>query len=148
MSPHTSDPAKHVAFVVALFILVVGAIGVFVPSGFVWIAEHSTTSAAFYVVATIRVAFGLILISAASTSRAPRTIRVLGFVILIVGVATALTGLVAMERARGIVEWWSQLGSGVLRLTGVLVLAAGAFVAYACAPTRVHGPGQGESPRS
>jgi len=33
-------------------------------------------------------------------------------------------------------EWWMRQGDGVIRLTAVLVLALGDFVAYACAPTR------------
>ena len=42
----------------------------------------------------------------------------------------------ALGGARGAIEWWLQQGSSVLRLTGVLVLALGGFVAYACAPIR------------
>jgi hypothetical protein len=127
---------KDLAFVVALLIMAVGAVGILVPSGLVWIAQHSVTSGAFYVIATVRIAFGLVLISVASGSRTPKTLRVLGYFILIAGIATALTGLVAIERARAIIEWWLQHGSGVVRLTGVLVLALGGFIAYACAPAR------------
>ena len=119
-----------------LVIMAVGAVGLVVPSGLVWIAQHSLTSGAFYVIAIARVAFGLILISVASVSRAPRTLRVLGYFILIAGITTALIGLAGMERARAIIEWWLQQGSGVVRLTGVVVLALGGFVAYACAPAR------------
>ena len=130
------DTVKTLAFGVTLVIMAVGAVGVVAPSGLVWVAEHSVTSGAFYVIATARVAFGLVLISVASVSRAPRTLRVLGYLILIAGITTALTGLLAMDRARAIVEWWLQQGSGVVRLTGVVVLAVGGFVAYACAPAR------------
>lgn len=127
---------KSLAFVVAMLIFAVGAVGILVPSGLVWIAQHSVTSGAFYLIATIRVAFGLVLISVASVSRTPKTLRVLGYLILIAGITTALTGLVAIERARAIIEWWLQKGSGVVRLSGVLVMALGGFVAYACAPAR------------
>ena len=130
------DTMKTLAFVLTLVIMAVGAVGVVVPSGLVWIAEHSVTSGAFYLIATVRVAFGLVLISVASVSRAPKTLRVLGYLILIAGIATALTGVVAMERARALIEWWLQQGSGVVRLAGVVLLALGGFVAYACAPAR------------
>ena len=136
MSPHTSDTAKNLAFVVALLISAGGALGVFVPAGLVWIAEHSVTSGAFYVIAAVRVALGLVLISAASVSRAPKTIRFLGYLALVAGITTALIGLVAMERARAIIDWWLLQGPGFVRLTGVLILALGAFLAYACAPAR------------
>ena len=127
---------KTVAFVVGLCISAFGAVGIVAPSGSVWLAQHFVTSRAFYVIATIRIVFGLILISVASASRAPKALRVLGYVILILGITTALTGLVAIERARGIIEWWLQQGSGLTRLTSVFLLALGGFVAYACAPQR------------
>jgi hypothetical protein len=130
------DVVKVLAFVFGLCILTVGAVGILAPSGLFWIAQHFVTSGAFYVIATVRVAFGLILISVASASRAPKSLRVLGYVILIAGITTALTGLLAIGRARASIEWWLQQGSGVVRLTGVLVLALGGFVAYACAPGR------------
>ena len=127
---------KNLAFVVGLCIVTVGCVGILAPSGLVWIAQHSVTSGVFYLIATVRAAFGLVLISAASVSRAPKAVRVLGYVILIAGIMTALTGLLAIGRARDIIDWWSQLGLGVVRLTGVLVLALGGFIAYACAPAR------------
>lgn len=134
MSTHTKDTLKTLAFAVALLILSFGAVGALAPYGLVWIAQHSFTPGAFYVIAAARAAFGLALITAASVSRAPRTLRVLGYVILIAGIATAFMGLVAMERARDTIEWWIQQGPGVVRLTGVLILAFGSFIAYACAP--------------
>ncbi len=127
---------KTLAFVIGLLIGAVGVVGIIAPSGLVWIAEHSVTSGAFYVIATVRVAFGLILISVASVSRAPKTLRVMGCLILIAGITTALMGLVAIERAHTIIEWWLRQGSDVIRLTGIPVLALGGFVAYACAPAR------------
>jgi hypothetical protein len=127
---------KTLAFVFGLCIATVGAVGTLAPSGLVWVAQNSLTSGAFYVVATVRVAFGLLLISVARASRAPKALRVLGYVIVIAGIATALMGLLGIGRARAMIEWWLQLGSGVVRLTGVLILALGAFVAYACAPAQ------------
>jgi hypothetical protein len=121
---------------VGLAIMAIGAVGVVAPSCLVWIAQHSGTSGAFYVFAVVRVALGLVLISAASASRAPRTLRILGFFVLIAGIATALIGLMAIDRAAAIIEWWLRQGSGVVRLDGVLALAVGGFLAYTCAPTR------------
>jgi len=117
-------------------IAAIGLVGVLVPAGLVWIAQHSVTPGAFYVIASVRVALGLVLISVASVSRVPQLLRVLGYFILLAGVATALTGLAGIERARLIVEWWLAQGPGVIRLTSALVLALGGFVAFACAPNR------------
>jgi hypothetical protein len=130
------DVVKNLAFVVGLGIFTVGGIGILAPSVLVWIAQHSVTSGVFYLVAIVRVAFGLALISVASASRVPKAVRVLGYVILIAGITTALTGLLAIGRARAIIDWWLQQRLSVVRLTGVLVLALGGFVAYACAPAR------------
>ncbi len=127
---------KTLAFVFGLCVAAVGAVGILAPSSLFWIAQHFVTPSAFYVVATVRVAFGLILILVASTSRAPKAVRVLGYVILIAGITTALTGRLAIGRASAIVEWWLQQGSGVVRLTGVLILALGSFIVYTCAPAR------------
>ena len=127
---------RTIAFIFSLCIAIFGAVCILAPSVPLWIAQHFVTSGAFYVIATVRVAFGFLLISVASVSRVPKTLRILGYLVLIAGIATALTGLVAIERARAIVEWWLQQGSGVVRLTGVLVMIFGGFIAYACAPAR------------
>jgi uncharacterized membrane protein YidH (DUF202 family) len=127
---------KNLAFVFAVLILATGVTGVFVPEVLVRITNHAITSDMFYVIATVRIGFGLILVSVASMSRAPRALKILGYVILIVGVATAVTGLVAMEQAKAILDWWLQQGLVVMRLTSGLLLVLGGFIAYACAPAR------------
>ena len=127
---------KTLAFVIGLCVATFGVVGLFAPSGPLWIAHHWVTPNAFYVIAAVRIAFGLVLISVSTASRAPKAVRVLGYVILIAGVTTALTGLLAIRHARDIIEWWLQQGTGVVRLTCMLVLALGGFVAYACAPAR------------
>lgn len=127
---------KTLAFAIGICIALVGAVGIAEPSALVWIAQHASTPGAFYAVAAIRIAFGAVLISVAPASRAPRGLRLLGSVIVLAGIATALTGLVGMERARAIIEWWLQQGSNVIRATSLLLVALGSFVAYACAPVR------------
>ena len=59
---------KTLAFVFGLGVATVGVIGILAPSSLVWIAQHSVTSGAFYFLAAVRVAVGLVLISAASAS--------------------------------------------------------------------------------
>ena len=125
---------KNIAFVVGLLILGFGAFGVILPSGLVVIALQSVTPSVFYIVAVVRIAFGLVLISVASASRSPKTVRVLGYFILLAGAVTALTGLLAIERAHVIIDWWVQQGAAVIRITSMFVMALGGFVAYACAP--------------
>lgn len=127
---------KILAFVAALLIVAVGVGGVLMPSGLVWIAQHSFTVGVFVAVAAVRIAFGFVLIAAAPASRAPRAIRILGIVVMIAGIATAVMALMEMGPAREIIEWWSQQGPVIVRCSAALILALGAFVAYACAPVR------------
>ena len=127
---------KTLAFLIGLCIGVVGIVGILLPSSLVWIARHFSTSGAFYAVAMIRVVFGLILVFVASASRAPKALRILGSFIALLGVLTALTGLVAMEQARSTIDWWLRQGPGLVRLTSMALIALGGFVVYACAPTR------------
>ncbi len=121
---------------VGLCIAAFGAVGIIVPSASAWIAQRAVTPAAFYIGAIVRVALGLLLVSVAPASRAPRALRVLGYIILIAGIATGLMGVLAIGRARAFVEWWAQQGPGVSRLTFLLVFAVGAFIAYVCRQTR------------
>lgn len=132
-SPRDGDAVKTLALVIALCILVVAIVGILAPSSIVWLAQRALAPAALYAVAGIRLALAIVLISAAPASRAPRTLRALAGILLVAAIATQIVGV---ERAPAIIEWWTQLGLGVVRLTGILLLAFGAFVAYACAPAR------------
>jgi|SRR5262245_58052605 len=129
---------RTVAFVCGLLISAVGAVGILAPPSLGWIAQKFVTSGAFafYGIATIRIAFGLLLIWAAPASHAPKALRILGYVIVILGITTALTTLVAIGPAQDSIEWWLPQGFGVFRLTAVLILALGGFIAWACAPAR------------
>jgi len=133
---------KTLAFVAGLLIATIGAVGIVVPSNLVWSGQFALPATAFYVIGAVRVALGLLFVSVASASREPNALRVLGYFILVAGIVTAAAGLVAMERARAIIEWYLQQGSGVVRLGGVSALALGGFIAYACAPARREQPGR------
>jgi hypothetical protein len=87
----------------------------------------------WYAIAAVRVAFGVLLLSVAKTSRAPRTLRVVAFIPLVDALATPFVGV---EHARATIEWWSLQGSSYVRLSAIPLLALGGFVAYACAPAR------------
>jgi hypothetical protein len=127
---------QPLAFVLGLCILVVGVGGIAVPSTLVWVAQHFTTSGAFYGIAIVRVALGLVLISAATASRTPKILRVVGYIIVVAGIATALVGRLDVGSARAMIDSWLQQGSTVIRLTGIPIAVIGGFVAYACAPIR------------
>jgi hypothetical protein len=130
---------KNLAFVAGLLIVAIGVIGIVEPPALVWLAPQILTPQAFYVVGVVRVGLGLVLISVASRCRAPRLLRVVGYLVLAAGFATVATGAWAMDRARAIVEWWLQEGPLLARLTGAGVVMFGGFIAYACGPGRSPG---------
>lgn len=129
---------KALAFLIGLLIAAGGSVGIVVPSALVWVARQFLASGmyAFSVIGAIRIAFGLILVSAASLSRAPAVLRVLGFGVVIVGLVTVVTGLVANEPARKVLDWWVEQGPLAIRLTALPILVLGCFVTWACAPSR------------
>ena len=127
---------KALAFVAGLGILAVGEIGLLMPSTLVWIAQRFGTPLQWYAIGAVRVAFGVLLLSVAATSRAPRTLRVVAFIPLLAGLGALATPFVGVERAGAILEWWSQLGPGYVRLSALSLLLLGGFIAYACAPAR------------
>jgi hypothetical protein len=124
---------KNLAFLIGLFIISVGVVGILIPSFLIWIAHLFFAPAAWYALAVVRVAFGVLLLSVAKSSRTPRTLRVVALIPLLAGLAIPFVGV---ERAGDMVERWSLQGSGLVRLSAIPLLALGGFVAYACAPVR------------
>ena len=66
------DIVKILAFAMGLLIAAVGTVGILAPSGLVWIANHSVAPVELYVIAAVRVAFGVLLISVAPGPERPR----------------------------------------------------------------------------
>ena len=116
------------ALLVALFAIVVGVVGIFKPDSLMTIGWYVVTPVGLYVIAAVRVVIGLVLMLVAPISRVPRTLRVLGAVVLVAGLATPLFGV---ERTRAILDWVSTQGTALIRVVAGLVLATGGLVAFA-----------------
>ena len=117
------------ALLVALFTIGAGMAGIVSPDGGTTLRRvYFATPGRFYTAGAVRVAMGLVLILAASSSRWPRTLRVLGALMCLQALTATLLGL---ERARVIMEWEGMQGSALLRAGAVVALATGAFVAFA-----------------
>jgi hypothetical protein len=120
------------ALLFALFTVVVSIGGFVSPDGFMTLRRsYYATPGRFYAAGAIRVAMGLVLILAASSSRWPRILRALGVVVCLQGLAGTL--FFGLERARAIMEWEAMQGTALLRVGAVVALAAGGFVAFAVA---------------
>ena len=121
------------ALLVALFAIVIGVVGILTPDTLMTIGRYVVTPVGLYAIAAIRVAIGVVLMLVAPTSRAPRTLRVVGAIVLVAGLATPLFGV---ERTRAILDWESTQGTALIRVVAGLVLAIGGFIAFAVATGR------------
>jgi hypothetical protein len=124
---------RLVAKCIGILAISVGIIGVISPTSLIAVGYHALNSFALYVVAAVRIGIGVVLILAAAGARMPKTLRVLGTVILLAGLATPFVGV---ERARGMLDWWAGNGSLFLRLSLCVAIAIGAFILYAVNPRR------------
>lgn len=124
---------RLLGLLVALFIALIGLTGVVAPDRLMAIAQYTVTPVGIYVAAALRIGIGLLLARVARFSRAPKTLRILGVIAVIGGVATLFLGT---ERAQAILEWSSAQGDAFVRLGAGLALVLGGFIAYAVAPGR------------
>lgn len=120
-----------VAFVLSLFVAVLGAIGVVSPTRLLAVVRRFETSAGLYAAAGLRLVLGVALFLAAPTSRAPEAVRILGVLIFVSGLITPLFGL---ARFRRLLDWWSARGPAFMRAWAGLALIFGLWLAYAVTP--------------
>ena len=118
---------------IGILAIAVGIIGVISPTSLITVGYHALSSVALYVAATVRIGIGVVLIGAATGARMPKTMRVLGTVILLAGLSTPFVGV---ERARAMLDWWSGNSTLFLRLSLCVAIAIGAFILYAVDPRR------------
>jgi len=133
---------KTIAFLFALCIAAVGVLGLVSPESLGAIGARFVVPGAFYALATVRIAFGAVLVRVAPASRAPRTLRVVGWAIVVLGVLALLAGAFAIGPARESLDAWMRQGPTVARLTALFPLALGGFIAWACAPFGASSPGR------
>jgi ribose/xylose/arabinose/galactoside ABC-type transport system permease subunit len=118
------------ALLVAVFIVVVGIVGIVSPDSVTTVRrQYFATPVGLYAAAAVRVAMGLVLILVASVSRAPRILRTLGALMCAQGLAATLLGL---DRAQAVLEW-ETMHPLLLRAGAIVALASGGFVALAVA---------------
>src|SRR5438552_17189368 len=97
------------ALLVALFTIVVGIGGLISPESGTEIRRlYFATPVRLYTAGAVRVAMGLVVILSAAASRAPKTLRALGAVMSMQGLAATLMG---PDHARAIMEWETMQGT-------------------------------------
>jgi len=126
------------ALLVALSVVVVGIVGIVSPNSLTTVRrEYFATSTGLYAAAALRIAMGLVVILSAPASRAPKTLRALGAVMCMQGLAATLFG---PDRARAILEWEAMQGTALLRVGAAVAVVTGAVVAFAVTGHRSYRP--------
>jgi hypothetical protein len=122
-------------FVLGFGIMVV-AMGAWIlvkPFGLKDFADLFVTPSGLWWAAALRVTFGIALLMAAATSRMPRTLRVLGVLFIMGGLAIPVLGL---ERLQGIAEWGASRDANELRVPALFAFAMGGFIIWSVWPRR------------
>lgn len=120
--------AKLFAIALGALIAAIGLVGMTAPSALLEFGRSLQTPSALYAVAGIRIAFGALLLWAASASRMPRTLRIIGTIAVIAGLLIPFLGV---ERVQAMLTWWANQGRLFIRGSMSLVVLFGVFIIYA-----------------
>lgn len=122
---------RLLGLVIGVLVMLGGAIGVAAPDLLLSLGPSVITPAGLYAIAALRIAAGLVFVLGAPASRAPRTLRLLGILVIIAGLATPWFGV---ARARAVLGWWVSVGPSFRRLAASVAIAIGGFLVYAFRP--------------
>jgi len=124
---------KWLALFIAGVMMIAGLVGILAPDRLLALRQYVVTPVGLWAIAALRIAIGLVLIQVARISRAPRTLRALGAVVIVAGFATPLFGV---ERSRAILDWAATQGRALMLVEGCVALALGVFLAFAVTARR------------
>lgn len=117
------------ALFLALFIIVASIFGIVATDSAVTLRRlYYETPGRFYTAGAVRLAMGIVLILAASSSRWPKTLRAIGAVMCLQVLTASLLGI---ERARAVMEWEAMQGTALWRAGALVAFASGIFIAFA-----------------
>ena len=121
---------KLLAILFAAGVATIGLVGMFAPSLLLELGRSLRSPTALYIVAAIRVVFGVLLLAVAPASRMPRTLRIIGIVVVIAGLLAPVFGV---ERTQAVFEWISGQGLSFIQAWVSLAIVFGLFIIYAVA---------------
>jgi len=126
---------RLLGLVIGALVILASAISFAAPDLRLSLEGSMMTPVGLYAIAALRIAIGLVFVFAAPASRALRTLRVLGLIVIIVGLATPWFGV---ARAQAAVNWLASAGTIFMRLDAGLGMALGVFLVYVFrAPARL-----------
>ena len=102
---------RLLGLVIGAFVILASAISFAAPDLRLSLERLVITPAGLYAIAALRIAIGLVL--AAPASRAPRTLPVLGVIVIMAGLTTLWFGVV---RAQAVLNWLASAGPLLMRL--------------------------------
>lgn len=120
---------------IGVLIVIAGAIGVVAPDVLLSVGRSIITPAGLYAITALRIAIGLVFVLEAPASRAPRTLRALGVLVMIAGLATPWFGV---ARSMAVMDWWATVGPTLRRLDAAVAIATGALVVFVSRPPGVN----------
>ena len=118
--------------IVTLFGTAIGALGILGlirPASLIrFVSAAWQLRTGFYLAIIVRLVLGVALIGAASGSRFPDALGILGIISI---VAALVASSVGFERLRAFVRWWTARPSGFIRAWALVAAAFGVFLVYA-----------------
>lgn len=118
---------RMLGLVIGALVILASAISFAAPDLRLSLEGSLITPAGLYAIAAFRIAIGLVFVLAAAASRAPRTLRVLGFIVIIAGLTTPWFGV---ARALAVMTWLASAGPLLMRLDASVGMALGGFLVY------------------
>jgi hypothetical protein len=116
--------AKSLAFVVASIFMLLGVAAAVFPDIVMASGRHMVSPAGILAAAAVRIGIGLALLLIARESRAPGILRIMGWALLVMGLAMPFLGV---DSARARLDWEAE-HTTFLRMEGVLFVWAGFIV--------------------
>ena len=117
---------KLAALLTALVYIAIGIAGLVSTDAMIAARDYLGTAAGHYAGGAARLAMGLTLILFAPSARTPKTLRVLGAVMCLQGVAAVFS---SVELARAVIEL-EKPHTALLRVGALIALASGGFIAF------------------
>jgi uncharacterized membrane protein len=118
-------PLSVVVAALGAIIAFAGIVGVLAPSVPLGVGRSLLTPTALYIIAAVRIVFGTLLLWVAPESRMPKTVRAIGFIIVVAGLLTTVFGV---ERSEAVFNWWSSQDPLFVRAFFALPIVVGVFL--------------------
>jgi hypothetical protein len=115
------------ALILCAAIAVLGALLLIKPALVHDLTRLLADKTGMWIVASIRAVLSLGLLAAASESKAPMLLRILGLLILIVAIVMPILGV---DRHRRMIDWWLARARTVQMLAGVAAFVLGVALIY------------------